>query len=119
MEDALIHTIFPLIRAAMYVFMSLAFAYGAKFLKQKFGIEADNAAIATVKKLATSAVMKVEGRAERYMLEKGEKFTGSMKHAQAVNTLLAALPDLSDDEAKHYIDEAVARIPGIGKIGVQ
>lgn len=116
MQDFVVNTLSPLLQALITVMIPVVMAMGTSYLKKKTGIEIKQATLAFVENAAIQAAMQVEGRATRKFATKGQTWTGATKHGEAVNKLLAMAPDLSVEDAKHYIDMAVARIPGLGPV---
>ncbi len=114
MEDLIVNTLTPLVQGLIAVMIPMLLGILTRYFYKKTGIEVSQDAVAMVEKLAAQAVLKAEGRAMRYVADKGEKVLSRTKHKDAVDKLLAMAPDLTNEEAKHYVDMAVASIPGIG-----
>lgn len=112
MEDFIANSVMPLLMAFMVALVSYLLTMAANYLKKKTGIAISADKMKLVEGFAIQAVLKAEGRAQRYLVSKGEKLTGASKHAVAVNNILAMAPDLTHEDAKHYVDMAVAMLPG-------
>lgn len=115
MEDFLMHTVSPVMQQLLIVLVTLLIGLALNWFKKRTGIDIQQRQMDFVTDAATNAVLKMEGRAMRYLADKGEKWTGAQKHGEAVNKLLSMAPNLTQEQAKHYVDMAVARIPGIGQ----
>lgn len=119
MNDFIVNTLMPILSVVVSAGVTAALAFVVNYIQKKTNIEVSDATRKQILSMSQEVVLKAEARAERYLVEKGEKWTGSMKHAEAVNKLLAMAPDLTHEQAKHYVDMGVAFTKGIGKSGVQ
>ncbi len=115
MQDFIMNTVSPILQALILGLIPILLALIANYITKKTGITIKQEQLTFVEQAAVNAVRQVEGRAMRKLSEKGEKWVGEHKHAEAINRLLLMAPEITDEQAKGYVDLAVSRVPGIGK----
>ncbi len=115
MEHFIANSLMPFLEVIVSMAVTAGLGYGVKYLKAKTGIEIQANQVAFIQNAAMQVVHKAEARAERKMIEKA----GEWKHNEATTRLLEMVPDISHEQAKHYVDMAVSMVKGIGKAGNQ
>jgi len=119
MDDFLVNTLIPILHAVMTCAVPVILTFASKLVKDKLGYEMTQQQQQWLRDKAIETVHAVESRAERKLIDLGDKWTGNMKHGEAVNRILALAPDLTEQEAKNLVDMACAKLPFIGKAGNQ
>ena len=112
------NTIQPVVLSVIGALTPLLMALGCRFLTKVTGINVSQASQQQLEGVAEKAVLSVEEKAAASLKTAGEAWTGYQKHQEAVDTILALAPSLTQGQADTLVHWAVAKIPGIGATGV-